>query len=531
MRTKFIVFSSLLTLASLVAFSNCSRVQTETLQGTTAGNPMVEFSFGSFESTGFSLTGCFTELRLKSQGSSLFDVSIPLDSNLLTLNSAGTALYQAQVPNGIYSQVQIDLRPECGVSESLRITNSSGTYSTAEKVQITFTGENSLQGNYFQVGLNVAVIIESLDQVSADTQLKLQAEAVAGDWVALSPGWNTLGLSGAPEGRDFHSAVWTGQEMIVFGGMTVPRYASRNDGGRYNPSTDTWTALPLLNAPTARIRHGSAWTGTQMFIWGGDDSFTNFFDSGALFTPSNGTWTATNQVGAPAPRRYFVTLWTGSEVIVFGGKDTAPVSGGARYNPSTDTWTTMSTVSQPTTCVEVPAVWTGQEMIIWGCGAGNDVGARYNPTTDTWLPVNSTGAPTARSKFTAVWNGSEMIVWGGERAGVFQTGAKYNPSTDTWTSLSQINAPTARSYHAAVWTGSRMIVWGGYSGSLSDPKIYYRDGGTYDPLTDQWSPIQSSNSPQGRIYMSPVWTGIEMLIWGGGQFNSSHSSDHGRFLP
>src|SRR5262249_13958835 len=36
---------------------------------------------------------------------------------------------------------------------------------------------------------------------------------------------------------------------------------------------------------------------------------------------------------------------------------------------------------------------------------------------------------------------------------------------DTWTATSTINAPAARELHTAVWTGSEMIVWGGYDGS------------------------------------------------------------------
>ena len=32
---------------------------------------------------------------------------------------------------------------------------------------------------------------------------------------------------------------------------------------------------------------------------------------------------------------------------------------------------------------------------------------------------------------------------------------------DTWTSTNTTNAPSARTGHTAVWTGSEMIVWGG----------------------------------------------------------------------
>ena len=38
---------------------------------------------------------------------------------------------------------------------------------------------------------------------------------------------------------------------------------------------------------------------------------------------------------------------------------------------------------------------------------------------------------------------------------------------DSWTATSTTNAPTARSGHTAVWTGSEMIVWGGDAGDSS----------------------------------------------------------------
>ena len=58
-----------------------------------------------------------------------------------------------------------------------------------------------------------------------------------------------------------------------------------------------------------------------------------------------------------------------------------------------------------------------------------------------------------------------MIVWGGARSGTwFNTGGRYDPGTNTWTATSMTNAPTARIDHTAIWTGSEMIVWGGYNG-------------------------------------------------------------------
>jgi hypothetical protein len=49
---------------------------------------------------------------------------------------------------------------------------------------------------------------------------------------------------------------------------------------------------------------------------------------------------------------------------------------------------------------------------------------------------------------------------------------------DTWTATSTTNAPDGRDGHTAVWTGSEMIVWGGYNGT------YFNTGGRYNPGTD-----------------------------------------------
>ena len=53
-----------------------------------------------------------------------------------------------------------------------------------------------------------------------------------------------------------------------------------------------------------------------------------------------------------------------------------------------------------------------------------------------------------------------MIVWGGwNGSNSFNTGGRYNPGTDGWTAISTTNAPAARYDHTAVWTSNEMIVW------------------------------------------------------------------------
>ena len=62
--------------------------------------------------------------------------------------------------------------------------------------------------------------------------------------IIRSPGcvadtWDTV--PGVPSARYVHTVVWTGTEMIVWGGSVYVGgvYLNLNTGGRYDPSTDT----------------------------------------------------------------------------------------------------------------------------------------------------------------------------------------------------------------------------------------------------------------------------------------------------
>ena len=72
--------------------------------------------------------------------------------------------------------------------------------------------------------------------------------------------------------------------MIVWGG--VDPSGPSNTGGRYNPSTNSWTATSTTNAPSARTVHTAVWTGTEMIVWGG--SYGNAFNTGGKYNPEHG---------------------------------------------------------------------------------------------------------------------------------------------------------------------------------------------------------------------------------------------------
>jgi N-acetylneuraminic acid mutarotase len=92
-----------------------------------------------------------------------------------------------------------------------------------------------------------------------------------------------------------------------------------------------------------------------------------------------------------------------------------------------------------------------------------------------------------------------MIVWGGDNDSnggelLLNTGGRYDPATESWTATNITSAPEARLDHTAVWTGSEIVIWGGFGSSA----FYLNTGGRYDPATDSWTATSTASAPEGR---------------------------------
>lgn len=319
-------------------------------------------------------------------------------------------------------------------------------------------------------------------------------------------------ISGVPSGRSNHTAVWTGSEMIVWGGYASGSYGSSYlyTGGRYNPASNTWTPIDSTGAPSPRAGHTAVWTGSEMIVWGGYNGSS--LNTGGRYNPTTDSWSITDVSTAPTARTQHGAVWTGSEMIVWGGNGGGYLSTGSRYNPVSNTWTPTATAGAPSGRYNHTAVWTGSQMIVWGGFNGGNLndGGRYNPVSNAWTATNMTGAPSARYYHTAVWTGSEMIAWGGYNGSYLNTGARYNPTSNSWLAISTATAPSPRTFHTAVWTGSEMIVWGGYASF-----VRLNTGGRYNPTSDSWTPTDITSAPIARRDHSAIWTGSLMVIWGG----------------
>lgn len=194
----------------------------------------------------------------------------------------------------------------------------------------------------------------------------------------------------------------------------------------------------------------------------------------------------------------------------------------------------MSTTGAPSPRSAHVAVWTGTEMVVWGGGSTSTLadGAAYDPARDAWRPVTGTGAPTARLGARAIWTGAVMIVWGGgggaDLGGAERhDGGVYDPARDAWTLFA---TPASRSVklNAAVWTGAAMMVWGGSTGS--GPEVYLNEGAAFEPAVSRLTLLPTIGAPTRRTSPSAVWTGSEMIVWGGYE-GTSVASTGARYRP
>ena len=332
--------------------------------------------------------------------------------------------------------------------------------------------------------------------------------------------WTPMSTTGAPTARELHTAVWSGSEMLIWGGQDYIAGSPHvfGSGGRYDPVGDSWTPIAMAGAPPARRSHGAVWGGGVMVVWGGDAPGT-YFGGGARYEPLSDSWLPISMANAPPPRTSFVSVWTGTQMLVWAGYTSGgnyPASGG-RYDPLRDVWAPTYWMNPPRARHAASSIWTGSLLLVFGGLTVDEpltTGSRYDPLLDDWSPMTTVGVVRPRVFHTAVWSGSEMLVWGGEPCPFpHDYGGRYDPIADAWQPIDYLTEPLFRRHHTAVWTGSRMLVWGGLT--CESATTVTNTGAFYDPVANLWSPLTAASPPAARQEHSAVWTGSSMIVWGG----------------
>lgn len=376
-----------------------------------------------------------------------------------------------------------------------------------------------------------------------------EREADVAAALGVPRGWRWESVADGPlDARSQHSAVWTGQEIVIWGGADGEK--TFDDGAAYDPRHGQWRTIspsPLAG----RTGHVAAWTGNEMIVWGGARTdrtsapvpgadklgidagtdpptplFGTAFADGAVYDPEADEW----RVIGPAPLalRPYVAAWTGGEFVIVGerlrfeGASGSPAANtgvmeGLAYDPSQGSWRVIAPPPFPSQ-LAIGGAWTGEELVVWG---GTDHGGAEGPTggfaydsnTDEWdtLPP----APLSdRQWHSVVWTGTRVVVWGGtDLVGPDKAdGAAYDPSRRDWEAIAE--APvTGRQQHLAAAFHGVMIVWGGTSGPLPEG-----DGAAYNPWSDAWMPLPAAPI-RSRTRSSITNLGDSIFLWGGEQYD------------
>lgn len=162
-----------------------------------------------------------------------------------------------------------------------------------------------------EVPLTLPELSPALENTPFDQGLSANTPPPADTWAP--PGY-------FPEDRWHHSSVWTGTEMIIWGGIDKDNNLREPVSWHYNPATDTWRRVDGTGGPmVSRVNHTTVWTGTEMIVWGGHEGDNVRLNSGWRYNPTSTNWTSVTVTGAPDGRFFHSAVWSGSEMIVWGG--------------------------------------------------------------------------------------------------------------------------------------------------------------------------------------------------------------------
>jgi hypothetical protein len=311
----------------------------------------------------------------------------------------------------------------------------------------------------------------------------------AADGFYLDPG--PLGLR-----SEFH-LIWTGREMIVWGGRSSGNYQEGplTGGAAFDPVTSEWRVLPeppLVGPDLTAV------------VWADDRMIMISRQATLAFDPDSDEWTRLGDGPPYVARSPSMTVWTGELVATW-----APL-GIHVFDPDVGLWTTLPDPGFN------PIAWGGALRVIDGrlfaIGSYCQRVAEWMGTNWRPLPERSNilgppeFCPAATRSGVA---GGRLILWGDDE----DWAAAYDPSTDSWSPIASPPHPLGEGWETgSVDIGGRLLVPVGQyahydeSGQLVDvhPTIY-------DVATDRWLPVELP----GPAGMQIVWTGEEGLSWGG----------------
>ena len=372
--------------------------------------------------------------------------------------------------------------------------------------------------------------------------------------------WRRLSIDGMPP--QLPEAQSTGYTPVILAGERVivlypPQPANPSafmpvTAVIYDIASDRWSSLPLGGAaPAPRTGAVTIWTGRELIVWGGailDEGSMppapRLADDGARLDPATGKWTPMAKAGAPSARVDGRAVWTGSRLLVYGcvaspyycyltPRPCPAATGGSMYDPATDTWTPISSEGAPAPPADMPytrLLWTGKRMIAWGGAAAGQQGV-FDPAANRWESMGDlAGVPPGDAlRMGAAWVEGDRFVMVSQ---AWTAAAVFDLERRRWTPVS--GTPPQLSGYGGTIAGDdgRMlaILARQTSAGLSMPQNL-RGGfiARVDPLAARWelAELPEMGSPYSIVTQTVAWTGTRLIFWGGSSEEFDPMGDSG----
>lgn len=347
--------------------------------------------------------------------------------------------------------------------------------------------------------------------------------------------------------REQAAYVSIGNQLFIWGGLNESGTAL-DSGALYDPRTDSWTTVSTEDPPSPRSNATAVWTGAEVVVWGGFDPGTDqALDDGGIYDPVDDVWIpmAAASVARSAP----VATYGQDHVMFWGGWDDngEPVAGIILYSPDTDNWQADDAINDPGALNDAAAA--GGQQTFWLFGGRDESnmasgdGAYYSLNSFDWRDLSSSPLSDRWGAFGAFAN-LGFAVWGGRDLDrVFDDGARYDLGGgfgSNWADLDTQDAPSARyrSHRESGWAmtnGSDVIIIGG----LDDPDSYLQDGGIYSPSSfgpsgpggGNWTAIEAWPGSASHAFGAVDAAAGELVVWGGRDGSSLTNTGVRYLLP
>ena len=343
--------------------------------------------------------------------------------------------------------------------------------------------------------------------------------------------WSTIPAAPVAP-RTGEVVVWTGRELIVWGGSGLSAHGSLiyGDGAAYDPATRRWRLLRAAPLPPT-TEASAVWTGREMVVFGGyvdvSPGAMQLTNAAAAFDPVTNRW---RLLPTPpvSPRASAIALWTGKVVVVLGGGGNASDANGATFDPLTNKW---QSIAAPTRANGHSISWqvavrVGDEVLgfstwsqrrrinkdTFSSSGGSDLFALDLATWRWRLVPPAAGAVPSPEE--ALSTGHDVIVRGGayncgDCPGPFEpaVSALYDPVTNTWTRVAP--DPLGLSNTTSAWTGHALF---SFDDETEIGSIRPGSASIYDPSAGVWHLV--ARAPFGCNFGQPlVWTGRQVLAY------------------